>query len=86
MNRRSPRLSPKMRTVLDTKVWSVLTPAMTCASSSWSLRLGLLGDLLRVDRDLDRGLEGRDRRRRRPGEGAGLSSASRWTGFFASAM
>ena len=40
MKRRSPRLSPKMRTVFDTNVWSVLTPAMTWASSSWSLRLG----------------------------------------------
>src|SRR6266536_5302996 len=39
ISRRSPRLSPKTRTVFDTKVWSVLTPATTCASSSWSLRL-----------------------------------------------
>jgi hypothetical protein len=42
-------LSPKISTVFETKVWSVLTPATTCA--------GL--DLLRVDRDLDRRLEGR---------------------------
>ena len=29
MNRWSPMLSPKMRMVLETKVWSVLIPAVT---------------------------------------------------------
>ena len=33
MKRRSPRLSPKIRIVFETNVWSAVTPAMTCAFS-----------------------------------------------------